>query len=71
MMFDSSTGQAEELKNLPKIQERLNNELSIILANSDMVYGDIAAYKNKCLLKTLMEQYTHMEKNTIDNLCSI
>lgn len=53
MMFDSSTGQVEELKKLPKIQGIFKNELSTILANSDIVYGDIAAYKDTCLLKHL------------------
>ena len=51
MMFDSSTRENQELTNLPKIPKDLKHELSIITANSAMVYGDISAYKRMCLLK--------------------
>lgn len=51
MMFDSSTGESVELTDLPIIPKDLKQELSIITANSDTVYGDISAYKRMCLLK--------------------
>lgn len=51
MMFDSSTGKGTELTDLPKIPRDLKDELSIITANSDTVYGDISAYKKMCWLK--------------------
>lgn len=51
MMFDSSTGKSVELTDLPLIPKDLKQELSIITANSDTVYGDISTYKQMCLLK--------------------
>lgn len=51
MMFDSSTGESKEITDLPIIPKDLKQELSIITANSDTVYGDISAYRRMCLLK--------------------
>lgn len=51
LMFDSSTGTVDELVYLPKITKSIKHELSITTANSDIVYGDISAYKNMCMLK--------------------
>lgn len=50
-IFDSSTGKVDELVYLPNISGSLKNELSIITANSDTVFGDISAYKRMCVLK--------------------
>lgn len=51
MIFDSSTGKEDELMYLPKISGSLKQELSITTANSDIVYGDISAYRSMCVLK--------------------
>ena len=49
--FDAISGKFAPLTDLPQIPKELSKNLSVIMANSDIIYGDIVTFKRMCLLK--------------------